>query len=121
MANQMVAIAADSNTELEVGNMVDLNFRRMKPNIDNEEDIDVVNSGEYLCTGIKHHIKGAKYSIIVEAQRFGINKERFSVDARNASEPNTEAFNSDEVQVSEEDLELQWAYNRRVTFKIIKK
>jgi outer membrane protein OmpA-like peptidoglycan-associated protein len=55
------------------------------------------------------------------SERFGINKERFSVDARNASEPNTEAFNSDEVQVSEEDLELQWAYNRRVTFKIIKK
>ena len=40
MGNQMVALAADSNTELEVGNMVLLNFRRMKPNIDNEEDID---------------------------------------------------------------------------------
>jgi len=75
MDSQFVAIAADSNTDLEVGNMVLLNFRRMKPNLDNEEDIDIVNSGEYLCTGIKHQIRSGKYSIIVEAQRFGVNKE----------------------------------------------
>lgn len=75
MDSQFVALAADSNTNLEVGKMVQLNFRRMQPNIDGEEDIDVVNSGEYLCTAIKHQIRGGKYNIIVEAQRFGINKE----------------------------------------------
>ena len=73
MDSQFVALAADSNINLEVGNMVLLNFRRMKPNIDGEEDIDNVNSGEYLCTGIRHQIRGGKYSIIVEAQRFGVN------------------------------------------------
>ena len=73
MDSQFVALAADSNTNLEVGNMVLLNFRRMKPNIDGEEDIDNVNSGEYLCTGIRHQIRDGKYSIIVEAQRFGVN------------------------------------------------
>lgn len=75
MDSQFVAIAADSNTDLQVGNMVALNFRRMRPNLDNEEDIDLVNSGEYLCTGIKHQIRSGKYSIIVEAQRFGTNSE----------------------------------------------
>ena len=75
MDNQFVALAADSNPDLEVGKMVLLNFRRLKPNLDSEEDIDQVNSGKYLCTGIKHQIKDGKYSIIVEAQRFGINKE----------------------------------------------
>lgn len=73
MDSQFVALAADSNANLEVGNMVLLNFRRMKPNIDGDEDIDNVNSGEYLCTGIRHQIRGGKYSIIVEAQRFGVN------------------------------------------------
>jgi hypothetical protein len=75
MDNQFVALAGDSNPDLEVGKMVLLNFRRMKPNLDSEEDIDQVNSGKYLCTGIKHQIKDGKYSIVVEAQRFGINKE----------------------------------------------
>ena len=75
MDSQFVAISADSNTDLEVGKMVLLNFRRMKPNLDSEEDIDLVNSGEYLCTGIRHQIRAGKYSIVVEAQRFGINKE----------------------------------------------
>ena len=73
--NQFVAIVADSHPELEVGNIVSLNFRRMKPNLDREEDIDKVNSGEYLCTAIKHQFKAGKYSIVVEAQRFGTNKE----------------------------------------------
>jgi hypothetical protein len=75
MANQFVALAADSNPDLQVGKMVELNFRRMKPNLDSEEDIDLVNSGQYLCTGIKHQIRQGKYSVIIEAQRFGINKE----------------------------------------------
>lgn len=75
MDSQFVAIAADSNKDLEVGKMIELNFRRMKPNLDTEEDIDLVNSGEYLCTGIRHQIRAGKYSIVVEAQRFGINKE----------------------------------------------
>ena len=75
MDSQFVAIVADSHTELEVGNIVSLNFRRMKPNLDREEDIDKVNSGEYLCTAIKHQFKGGKYNIIVEAQRFGTNNE----------------------------------------------
>jgi hypothetical protein len=75
MDSQFVALIADSHSELEVGNMVSLNFRRMKPNLDREEDIDKVNSGEYLCTGIKHQFKAGKYSIVVEAQRFGTNKE----------------------------------------------
>ena len=75
MDSQFVAISADSNANLEVGNMVLLNFRRMKPNLDSEEDIDLVNSGEYLCTGIRHQIRAGKYSIVVEAQRFGLNKE----------------------------------------------
>ena len=75
MDSQFVALSADSNTDLEVGKMVLLNFRRMKPNLDSEEDIDLVNSGEYLCTGIRHQIRDGKYSIVVEAQRFGINKE----------------------------------------------
>ena len=75
MDSQFVALIADSHPELEVGNIVSLNFRRMKPNLDREEDIDKVNSGEYLCTAIKHQFKAGKYSIVVEAQRFGTNKE----------------------------------------------
>ena len=75
MDSQFVALIADSHPELEVGNIVLLNFRRMKPNLDREEDIDKVNSGEYLCTAIKHQFKAGKYSIVVEAQRFGTNKE----------------------------------------------
>ena len=75
MDSQFVALIADSNPDLEVGKLVELNFRRMTPNIDNEEDIDKVNSGKYICTAIKHQIKAGKYHIVVEAQRFGINNE----------------------------------------------
>lgn len=75
MNSQFVQIAADSNTNIEVGKMVMLNFRRMQPNIDGQEDVDPVNSGLYLCTAIKHQIRAGKYSIIVEAQRFGVNRE----------------------------------------------
>lgn len=75
MRNQKILVIADPVHELEVGKLVDLNFRRMRPNIDAKEDRDIINSGIYLCSAIKHVIKGGEYKMFIEAIRSGINKE----------------------------------------------
>lgn len=75
MQTQFVQILADNNENIQCGKLIDVTFRRMVPNIDDQEDLDKYNSGKYLCTSVKHEIKGGKYNIVIEAARFGINKE----------------------------------------------
>jgi hypothetical protein len=75
MDNQKILVISDNVPELEVGRLVELNFRRMAPNLDSDEDRDLVNSGLYLCSAIKHVIKGSEYRMFIEAIRNGISKE----------------------------------------------
>lgn len=74
--NQTVRFDCDPTPDLEVGKMVDLTFKTMKPNLGNtSDDRDPVNSGSYLVTAIRHTIKGSKYTWTCEGMRSGINYE----------------------------------------------
>jgi len=75
MDNSVVLFNADPNTDLEVGLLADLHFKRMKPNLDSNNDYDNINSGVYLITAIKHTLKDKKYTLTCEAMRSGINYE----------------------------------------------
>jgi hypothetical protein len=75
MNNNAILIGMDGSSQLTAGRLVDLHFKRFKPNLDSAEDIDPVNSGQYLCSAIKHTFKGQTYSMTIEAVRSGINYE----------------------------------------------
>ena len=75
LKNQAVLLRTNPRTDIEVGKMLNLHIKRMKPNMDENLDSDPVNSGSYLCSAIKHVIEGSKYTLNVEAVRSGINNE----------------------------------------------
>tara|TARA_B110000503_G_scaffold110189_1_gene164935 strand:- start:3 stop:1301 length:1299 start_codon:yes stop_codon:yes gene_type:complete len=75
MNDTSIVISGDNNPNLWAGKLVNLTFKRMKPNLGGDDDIDKVNSGTYLCRSIKHEIRNMKYSINIECSRYGINKE----------------------------------------------
>lgn len=75
MTNNTVVISMDNSSQLTVGMLVDLHFKRFKPNLDQGNDYDPLNSGQYLCSAIKHTFKGEQYSMTIEAIRSGINYE----------------------------------------------
>jgi len=75
MNNNIIQLTADTHPNIRPGILIDLNFKRMKPNLDVKDDRDPINSGTYLCSAIQHTIKPKEYKINVEAMRAGINYE----------------------------------------------
>jgi outer membrane protein OmpA-like peptidoglycan-associated protein len=66
-------------------------------------------------------LKRAEFIQGFVSERYEINKNRIIPVERNADEPNVSEYDQNQVQLSEEEIELRLAYDRRVTFKIIKK
>jgi hypothetical protein len=66
-------------------------------------------------------LKRAEFIQGIVSERYQINKDRIIPVERNADEPNVSEYDQNQVQLSEEEIELRLAYDRRVTFKIIKK
>jgi hypothetical protein len=75
MNNNIVQLTADTHPNIRPGILIDLDFKRMKPNLDVKIDRDPIHSGTYMCSAIKHTIKPKEYSVKVEAIRAGINDE----------------------------------------------
>jgi outer membrane protein OmpA-like peptidoglycan-associated protein len=66
-------------------------------------------------------LKRAEFIQGFVSERYNINKDRIIPVERNADEPNVSEYDANQVQINEEEIELRLAYDRRVTFKIIKK
>jgi len=71
-----IAYTLDNDEPFTVGQTVTYNLVRFKPRLSNdEEQLDLVNSGKYIVSAIRHYIKDAEYRMSVELIRDGIGEK----------------------------------------------
>jgi hypothetical protein len=71
-----IAYTLENDEPFTVGQTVTYNLVRFKPRLSNdEEQLDLVNSGKYIVSAIRHYIKDAEYRMSVELIRDGIGEK----------------------------------------------
>jgi hypothetical protein len=71
-----VAIFMNSVPELEVGKTVKYDHPRFSPKLNPKENVeDVVNSGVFLISAIRHYVKNLEYTMSLELIRDGVGND----------------------------------------------
>lgn len=66
----------DSQQGFGVGKTVDVDFPKFAPKLEDDTGIrDLVNSGKYLISAVRHYIKGNEYTMTLELIRDGMGEE----------------------------------------------